>query len=741
MKGRRTIDPSIQLELPLKESMARLHMLLIAAMLAHAAHALAGNPANPAVPSAAMIDAAANPFFNPSPLPFQMPQFDQIRAVHFAPAFAAGMQRQQAEVELIANDSSPANFDNTIVAMERSGQLLRRVARTFSNLSGANADAALQAIERDMAPRLAAHSDRIMHNDQLFQRVKALYDRRDKLGLDPESKRLLERYDTDFVRAGAQLSGADKDRLKALNAELAQLSTTFSQNLLKETNASALVVDSRAELDGMTPAAIGAAASAATASGLDGKFLVALSNTTSQAPLAVLSDRAVRQRLMAASLARCSRGGAFDNRAVVLQLARLRAERAMLLGYPNHAAYVLEDQTARTTVAVNSLLAELARPAVNNARREAREIQRVIDAEQGGFQVAAEDWDYYTEKVRAARFDFDARQLKPYLELNSVLTNGVFYAANRLYGITFRERRDLPVYHPDVRVFDVFDADGKPLALFMEDFYARVNKRGGAWMNAYVSQSSLLDAHPVVANYLNIPRPPAGEPTLLTFDEVTTMFHEFGHALHAMFSHVSYPRFSGTSVPRDFVEYPSQVNEMWALWPEVLQNYTRHYQTGAALPAALLARVVASKKFNQGFLSTEYLAASLLDQSWHQLAPAQVPTDVLADVPAFEASALKQAGIDFAPVPPRYRSTYFSHIFAGGYAAGYYAYLWSEMLDADSVEWFKENGGLTRKNGDWFRQQVLSRGGSVDALQLYRNFRGRDATMAPLLERRGLDGR
>ena len=716
---------------PLKDPMARPPMLVIAASLLIAAQA-----ATAAAPAAAMVE-AANPFFKPSPLPFQMPQFDQIRDGHFAPAFAEGMRRQLAEVELIANDIRPATFDNTIVALERSGQLLTRVGRTFSNLSGANTNEALQAVERDMAPKQAAHSDRIMLNDKLYQRVNALYAKRDTLGLDAESKRLLERYETDFVRAGARLPGADKEQLKAWNAELAALSTTFSQNLLKETNASALVVDSRAELDGMTPAAIDAAAAAAKASGQDGKFLVALVNTTGQAPLTVLSSHAVRERLMAASLARGSRGGEFDNRDVVLKLARLRAERANLLGYPNHAAYVLEDQTAKTTLAVNTMLAELAKPAVNNAHHEAQAIQGAIDAEKGGFQLAAADWDYYTDKLRAARFNFDESQLKPYFELNSVLLNGVFFAANKLYGITFRERKDLPVYNPDVRVFDVIDADGKPLALFMEDLYARGNKRGGAWMNAYVAQSSLLDLHPVVANHLNIPKPPAGQPTLLTFDEVTTMFHEFGHALHGMFSHVNYPRFSGTSVPRDFVEYPSQVNEMWAVWPEVLKNYARHYQTGATMPAELLDKVAGSKKFNQGFMTTEYLAASLLDQRWHQLTPAQVPTDVLA----FEASALKEAGVDFAPVPPRYRSTYFSHVFAGGYSAGYYAYLWSEKLDADTVEWFKDNGGLTRKNGDWFRQQLLARGGSVDALQLYRNFRGRDARIEPLLERRGLEGK
>ncbi len=712
-------------------------MLVIAAslLLVNLAHgAAAPGPTAPGAAAPAPI-AASNPFLKVSTLPLHMPAFDQIRNEHFAPAYAEGMRQQLAEVARIANNAKPPSFDNTIVALERSGRMLQRVEATFDNLSGANTNDAMEAVERDMAPKLAAHTDAIMLNAKLYQRVKALYDKRAKLNLDGESLHLLERYHTDFVRAGAKLSPADKEKLKSYNAELAAQSTQFSQNLLKETNASALVVDTRAELDGMDPAAIDAAAVAAKERGLEGKFLIALTNTTGQAPLAVLSNRAVRERLLAASMARASRGGEFDNRAVVLKLVKLRAERATLLGYANYAAYDLEDQTAKTTGAVNTLLAELAKPAVANAKREAADIQAVIDAEKGGFQVAAHDWAFYTDKVRAARFHSDENQLKPYFELNNVLNNGVFFAATKLYGITFKERKDLPVYNPDVRVFDVIDADGKPLALFLADFYARGNKRGGAWMNEYVSQSSLLGTRSVVANHLNIPKPAAGEPTLLTFDEVTTMFHEFGHALHGMFSNVKYPRFSGTNVPRDFVEYPSQVNEMWAIWPEVLQNYAKHYQTGAAMPQDVLDKVVAMKKFNQGFITTEYLAASLLDQRWHQLTPAQVPTDV----PAFEATVLKEAGVDFAPVPPRYRTTYFSHSFSGGYSAGYYAYLWSEKLDADTVEWFKENGGLSRKNGDWFRSKLLSRGGTDDALQLFRDFRGRDAKIDALLVRRGLN--
>jgi peptidyl-dipeptidase Dcp len=707
--------------------MKRPQLLIVAASIALAHAASAAPAAGPALDP-------SNPFAKVSTLPFHYPAFDKIKDEHFLPAFDAGMREQLREVAAIANNKAAPTFDNTIVAMERSGQLLYRVATTFSNLQTANTDDQLDAVDREMSPKLAAHHDAIYLNDKLYQRVKALYDKRDSLKLDAESKHLLERYHRDFVRAGAKLSAADKDKLKAYNGEIASLQSKFAQNVLKEANASALVVDTRAELAGLSDAQIDAAAAEAKKRGLDGKFVIALGNTTGQAPLASLTNRGVRERLMAASLARGSRGGEFDSRELVLRLAKLRAERAALLGYKNFAAYSLEEETAKTPEAVNKLLAELARPAVNNARKEAAEIQKVIDAEKGGFQVAGHDWAYYTDKVRAAKYSFDESQLKPYFELDNVLQNGVFFAANKEYGISFKERRDLPVYNPDVRVFDVFDANGKQLAIFLFDAYARPNKQGGAWMNEYVTQSALLGNHPVVANHLNIPKPPAGQPTLLTYDEVRTAFHEFGHALHGMFSNVKYPTFGGANTPRDFVEYPSQVNEMWAVWPEVLANYAKHYQTGAPMPKELLDKVAASKKFNMGYITTEYLAASLVDQRWHQLTPAQLPTDVLA----FEANALKEAGVDFAPVPPRYRTTYFSHSFSLGYSAGYYAYLWSEKLDADTVEWFKANGGLLRKNGDHFRQTLLSRGGSADAMDLFRNFRGRDAVIEPLLERRGL---
>ncbi|WP_348692486.1 M3 family metallopeptidase [Duganella fentianensis] len=697
-----------------------------------AAVALVCSAAHAAEP-ASMLP-ASNPFAQPSKLPFGYPMFDQIKNEDYAPAFAEGMRINAAEIEAIANNPKPATFDNTIVALEKSGQLLSRVSSVFGNLSGANTNDSFKALERELSPKLAAHSDAIRLNEKLYARIKSLYDKRDKLHLDAEAKYLLQRYHTDFVRAGARLSAADKDKLKAMNGQLANLQTAFAQNVQEEANASALVVDTREELAGMSDAAIDAAAAVAKARGLDGKFVIPVVNTSGQANLAVLTNRAVRERLMAASLERGSHGGKFDNREVVLKLVRLRAEKAALLGYASFADYALEDQTAHDAQAVNRMLAEFARPAVANAKKEGAEIQQVIDREQGGFQLAAQDWSFYSDKVRAERFNFDQNQLRPYFELNNVLTKGVFFAANKVYGLTFKERRDLPVYHPDVRVFDVYDADGKQLAIFLADFYARSNKRGGAWMNAYVSQSKLMGTHPVVANHLNIPKPKDGEATLLTYDELRTLFHEFGHALHGMFSDVTYPRFAGTRVPRDFVEFPSQVNEMWSVWPEVLANYATHYQTGAAMPKELLDKVIASKKFNEGFRTTEYLAASILDQKWHQLSVAQIPTDVLG----FEAAALKSAGIDYAPVPPRYRTTYFSHTFAGGYTAGYYGYLWSEKLDADTVNWFNEQGGMLRKNGDWFRKMLLSRGGTMDAMQMYRKFRGRDATVEPLLERRGL---
>ena len=685
-----------------------------------------------AVSAAAPVD---NPLLKESALPYHYPPFDKIKDAHFVPAIEAGMREQLKEVDLVANNSEKPTFENTVVALERTGRLLDRAEQTFSNLNACNTNPTLQKIEKEMAPKLSAHRDAIHLNGKLFARIQQLYDSRDKLGLDPESAYLLERYYKDFVRAGAKLSDPDKEKLKKINAELATLQTQFEQNVLKEKNASSVVVDRKEELAGLSDSQMATVTNAAKAEHKDGKFVIQMQNTTGQPLLGSLQNRQLRERIMRTSLGRNSKGGEFDTRNVVLRTAQLRAERAKLLGYENHAAYQLEDQTAKDVPTVNKLLGELAPAAVANAKREAGEMQKIVDQENGGFQIAAWDWDFYSEKVRKARYAFDESELRPYYELNHVIIDGVFFAAGKLYGLTFKERHDLPVYLPEVRVFEVYDRDGKPLALFLGDYYARSSKRGGAWMNAYVEQSDLFATKPVVANHLNIPKPPPGEPTLLTHDEVRTAFHEFGHALHGMFSNVKYPRFSGTSVPRDFVEYPSQVNEMWATWPEVLKNFAKHYKTGEPMPQALLDKVEAAEKFNQGFKTTEYLSASLLDQAWHQLDPSRVPTDGIV----FEKEALHKAGVDFPPVPPRYRSFYFSHAFAGGYSAGYYSYLWSEVLDADSVEWIKQHGGLKRENGDRFRETLLSRGGSADALSLFKNFTGRDPYIEPLLKRRGLD--
>jgi peptidyl-dipeptidase Dcp len=677
----------------------------------------------------------ANPLLTESTLYFHIPPFDKIRSEHFTPAYEQGMTDELSEIEKIAANPEKPSFENTIVAMERGGQLLGSVDRIFSNLNSAHTNPEMQKIDKEMAPKLAAHQDAIHLNSVLFARVEAIYTDRDKLNLDPESKWLIERYYKDFVRAGAKLSEGDKTKLKAINAELAELQTKFEQAVLNEKNASSIVVDKRADLDGLSESDIAAAVAAAKAEKKEGKFVFRLQNTTGQPPLTFLKNRPLRERMMQTSLRRNSHGGEWDTRDVVLRTVKLRAERAALLGYASHAAYQLEDQTAKNVETVNKLLTQLAPPSVANARREEGEMQKVIDQENGGFKLASWDWAFYSEKVRQARYAFDESQIRPYFELNRVLRDGVFYAATKLYGITFKERKDLPVYQPDVRVFEVFDADGKPLALFLADYYARPSKRGGAWMNSYVLQSDLLGFKPVVANHQNIPKPEKGQPTLLTYDEVRTIFHEFGHALHGMFSSVKYPRFGGTSVPRDFVEYPSQVNEMWMAWPEILKNYAKHYKTGEPMPQDLLDKVEAAEKFNQGFKTTEYLSATLLDQAWHQLKPEQVPNDCLA----FEAEALKKAGVDLPTVPPRYRSAYFSHAFAGGYSAGYYSYIWSEELDAVSVDWMKEHGGLKRENGDHFRKTLLSRGGSADAMQLFRDFTGRNPYIEPLLKRRGLD--
>jgi peptidyl-dipeptidase Dcp len=705
-----------------------------AGVFAVAAFLLAAKPAYSADQTASPMP--DNPFFTESTLPFNLPPFDQIKDSDYAPAFERGMSDQLKEVDAIATNPDKPTFDNTIVAMERSGRILARVSSVFFNLKDANGDDAMYKVDTDMAPKLSAQNDAIFLNAPLFARIKALYDQRSSLGLDPESIRLLEHYHRDFVRAGANLSDADKTHLKALNAEIATLESTFRQNTLSEKNASSIVVHDRAELAGLSDSEIASLQQAAVEEKKPGEYVIRIKNTTGQPDLSSLENRALRERIMEKSLARGSSGGPFDNQATVVQLAKKRAEHAALLGYESHAAYQVEIGTARTVAAVDGLLGQLVPAAVAKAKREAADMQAIIDKEHGGFQLAAWDWDFYSEKVRAAKYSFDENQLKPYFELNNVLQNGVFFAAHQLYGITFKERHDLPVYQPDVRVFEVYDADGSPLAILLEDFYARPSKIGGAWMNEYVSQSALFGSKPVVGNHHNIPKPAAGEPTLLTFDEVTTLFHEFGHGLHGMFSHVKYPLFAGTNVARDFVEYPSQVNEMWAAWPEVVKNYAKHYKTGEPIPQALLDKMLSTQKFNQGFATTEYLKATLIDQAWHVLKADQVPSDVAA----LETATFKKFGADFAPVPPRYRSTYFSHVFASeDYSAGYFSYIWADVLVADSIEWFSKNGGLKRANGDHFRETVLSHGGSVEAMTLFHEFTGGDPEIAPLLRHRGLD--
>ena len=678
--------------------------------------------------------ASDNPFFAESSLPHGMPHFDRIRDEHYLPAFRTGMERQLEEIDRIARDSAEPTFENTIIALELTGRQLDRVARVFDNLNSAHTNPALQEIEQEIAPLLAAHVDAIYLNDSLFARVETLYQGRSELELDAESQRLLERYHTDFVRAGARLGADEKERLSEINAELAALSTTFQQNVLAETNASAVLVETVEELEGLTESEIGTAAEAAEAAEHPGSYLLTLRNTTIQPILTNLRNRELRERIYRASISRCARDNEHDNRPVIVRMATLRAERAQLLGYANAADYILEDQTAGTARAVNEMLALLAPAARANALREAADIQTLIDSQGGDFTLQPWDWAFYAEQVRSSRYDLDEASLRPYFELDRVLTDGVFFSAERLFGIRFVERDDLPLYHPDARVWEVFDADGTSIGLFIGDFWARESKRGGAWMNQYVLQSGLLEASPVVGNHLNVPRPPEGQPTLLTVDEVETLFHEFGHAIHGLFSDVRFPRFGGTTVPRDFVEFPSQNFEMWAFWPEVLSNYARHHEDARPIPQELVERVLEARNFNQGYETSEYVAASIIDQAWHQRAVGQVPQDVSG----FETSALTEAGLQLEAVPPRYHSTYFSHIFSSGYAAGYYSYIWSEVLVADSELWFEQNGGLQREAGQRYREMILSRGGSRDAMELYRAFAGRDPAIEPLLVRRGL---
>ncbi|GHD38967.1 M3 family peptidase [Mycetocola manganoxydans] len=675
-----------------------------------------------------------NPFLEPSTLPYQLPPFADIRDDHFLPAFEQGMAEQLAEVDAIARLAEAPTFENTLVALERSGQMLERVASVFFNKTSADSNPTTTELEERIAPLLSAHTDAIRLDPDLYARIRFVHEQRDHLGLDAESRYLLERYYTEFTLAGAGLSDADKDRLREFNSTLSTLTTRFEKNLLADTNELAVLLEDVEDLDGLSAGETSAAAEAARERGLDDTYLLSLVLPTGNPALASLTRRDVRERVMRASQARGIRGGTFDNRELVLDITRLRAERARLLGFESHAAFVTADQTARTPAKVAEMMDSLAPAAARNARIEQADLQALADASAEPLTVESWDWAFLTEQVRTARFDVDTAAMRPYFEAERVLVDGIFYAAERLYGVQFTERADLVAYHPDVRVFEVTEADGTPVGLYLLDLYTRDSKRGGAWMNPLVSQNSLLDQPVVVVNNLNVPKPASGQPTLLSFDEVTTFFHEFGHALHGLFARVTYPRFAGTNVFRDFVEFPSQVNEMWMLDSEVLANYAVHYETGERMPQALVDNLHRSASFNEGFLTSEYLAAAMLDQAWHRI----TADDEISDVEAFERSALAAAGLDNPAVPTRYSSTYFAHTFSGGYDAGYYSYIWSEVLDADAVDWFTENGGLTRENGDRFRALLLGVGGSKDPLEAYRDFRGRDARIEPLLERRGL---
>ena len=671
-----------------------------------------------------------NPFFEPSTLPYGMPPFADILDEHYRPAFEQGMAEQLAEVRNIIRRRDMPSFENTMIPLERSGQILDRVATVFFNKASADRNDFTDELEEEIAPKLAAHADAIKLDAELYWRIKTVHDSLAELDLDPESKYLVERYYIEFTVAGAGLDETEKEKLRDYNQRLSTLTTRFEKNLLADTNDLAVVIDDVAELDGLEPGEISAAAEAAKDRGLDGKYLVTLVLPTGHPFLSSLKNRDVRARIMAVSRARGSRGGEWDNRQLVLEITKLRAERAALLGFDSHAAWVIADETAKNPSNVAELLARVATPAAKNAREEQVDLEAIA-----GYPIEAHDWAFFSEKVRAAKYDVDEAAMRPYFEAETVLQKGVFFAATKLYGVTFTERSDIIAYHPEVRVFEVLNEDGSAVGLFTLDLYTRDSKRGGAWMNSLISQSELLEHPVIVTNNLNVPKPAAGEPTLLTYDEVNTFFHEFGHALHGLFARVKYPKFAGTNTYRDFVEFPSQVNEMWMLWPEVLANYGIHHRSGEPMPQEFVDKIQASSAFNEGFMTSEYLAAALLDQAWHALSGGTV----VDDVAAFETAALHAAGLDNPAVPTRYSSTYFAHTFSGGYDAGYYSYIWSEVLDADTVEWFKENGGLTRENGDRFRERLLGVGGSKDPLEAFRDFRGRDADIQPLLDRRGLN--
>jgi len=678
-----------------------------------------------------MSSLTSSPFAQRSDLEFELPPFSQIRDEHYLPAFYAGCEAQLAEVAEILGTPGAATFENTIVALEKSGQMLMRTLLVFYNKSSSDTSDALDTSEAEMAPKLAAHQDAINLNPQLFARIKSLYENRESLGLNSEDAWLLERYYKDLIQAGAHLSDDQRAKLMELNEELSKLETQFSKNVLSDTNDLAVLVENVEELDGLSENEIAAAAAAAKDRGHEGKWLIAMVNFSGNPVLASLTNRELRKEIMQQSLVKANRANENDNKPVLLQMVKLRAQRAELFGKATHAEHVIAVQTAEHPDNVHAMLRKIAPAAIRNAQTEAEDLK--ISA---GIDIESWDWDLYTEKVRLEKHNIDTSKMRPYFELETVLEKGIFFAANKLFGITFKERPDLVTYHPEARAFQVNNEDGSKLGLFIADFYTRDSKRGGAWMNNLVDQNFLFNQLPVVVNNLNIPKPPAGKPTLLTFAETKTLFHEFGHALHGLLSQVKYPRVSGTSVQRDFVEFPSQVNEMWILWPEVVANYALHYETGEQLPQEWIDNLKAASTFNQGHATTSYLAAAILDLAWHSLSVEEASK--VTDVEAFEAQAIKDYGLDFSPVPTRYRSTYFSHIFAGGYSSGYYGYIWSEVLDADTVDWFKENGGLQRKNGEHFRNTLLGRGGSIDSMQMFRNFRGRDSKIEPLLKRRGL---
>lgn len=725
--------------------MLPLRMIVIATSIALSACSQqpddAAKPAAPATvavaataPAPAPAASTSNPFYVASTLPFQAPPFDKIHEADYQPAIEEGMKQHLAEIATIADNPDAPTFDNTYVAMEKSGALLTRVMMAFEGVAQANTSDGLQKVQEAEAPRLAAHSDAIYLNSKLFARVEAVYGQRDALKLDPESLRLVEVTYKAFVRNGAKLSDADKTKLKDLNKEESTLSTQFTNKLLAATKAGALVLDDKSKLDGLSDADMAAASGAAEQRGVDGKWVVVLQNTTQQPALQDLNDRATREALFKSSWNRAERGDANDTRDMIERIAQIRATQAKLLGFPNYAAWKLDDQMAKTPDTAIRFMQNLVPAATARAARESKDIQAVIDQQKGGFKVEAWDWQHYSEQVRKAKYNLDEAQIKPYFELDNVLQNGVFFAANQLYGITFKERKDIPVYQPDVRVFEVFDKDGASMALFYCDYFKRDNKNGGAWMSNFVNQSTLMGKKPVVYNVANFTKPAAGQPALLSFDDVTTMFHEFGHALHGMFASTKYPSLSGANTARDFVEFPSQFNEHWASDPKVFANYAKNYKTGEPMPQPLVDKMKKAGTFNKGYAMTELVSAALLDMGWHTLA-ADAPKQ---DADAFEALTLKNDKINLSYVPPRYRSSYFEHIWGGGYAAGYYAYLWTEMLADDGFEWFKEHGGLTRANGDRFRAMVLSRGNTQDLDAMYKDWRGKEPSIEPMLIDRGL---